>query len=232
MAVDEGLDAALDHAQRRAELMGDVRDELGADRFQVLLPGDVVQDEQRPRARAGIERRDDGAGDLQPDRPLAVDELDLALGARPARPDVRHEIEECDAVKDPLQPLVENVARRGEDRLERAVGQEDSVLRVDDEDGLLKAAEGGFEMGELPGAEPLQRCQLREQLAGRLAKRGPVGSCAGPGRNRRCPALYRPREFAERPAVRKDDPERNGQGEAERSRDQVEHASALRSEIR
>ena len=114
MAVDEGFDITLDNAKRCAEFVRDVGHEILAHDLQPLLFGDIVEHEEHPGAVLVIERRDERAGDFNPDGAIALDKLDLALGFRPSGAHSLDVSEKGHAMQDELEALVGGCSwRRG-----------------------------------------------------------------------------------------------------------------------
>ena len=105
MAVDQRFHVAFHDTQGRAQLMGDIRDEILADSLEHFLFGDVVQDEQRPRTRIGAERLHQSSRHFEPHGGAALDELELLAGFGVTAPDRTHIVEERDAVQHGFEPL-------------------------------------------------------------------------------------------------------------------------------
>ena len=234
VAIDKGLDVALDDAEWRAQLVRDIGDEILPHPLEFFLLGDVMEDEKRPRTLGAVQRRDERTGHLDPRGLRTVDKLDLVLRFGPAGADRIDVGQEIPGVQHEFEPLLEDVLGPREDRLQSAVGQENVIVRIDDEHRLLQAPQCGLELHELAEAELVQAVVLCDQLVGPGAKLVPVDAQAGrlvlvqEGLLR----VGRKDQAADGTPVIAQFLQRHAEANGEDQRDQDEHDSTLRSAIR
>ena len=98
VVIHEGLDIALDHGERGAELVGDVGDEFLANAFEGFLARYVVQNEQRPLPITAVERQGGCPRDLHPARFVRFDKLHFKTGLRPPCSHAFHVVQKLHAV--------------------------------------------------------------------------------------------------------------------------------------
>lgn len=170
MPVDEGLRIAFDDTERRAQLVGDIGYEIFSDGLQFFLLRDVMENEQGPRALLAVERRNRGAGDLDPERAVAIGELHFVLRLGLVFAHRLHVREKRDAVENKLEALVEDVGRAREDFLEGFVREQDVIVTIHNQHRFLETAQRGFELGELPGALMLESANLGDEVVGFAAE--------------------------------------------------------------
>jgi hypothetical protein len=76
---------------------------------------------------------------------------------------------------------MKNIFGVGKNGLKGLVGEEDVVLGVNQENGLLEASQGGLKLRELPRAGLLQLRDLRDEFIRCGAQLIPVVGCLGAG---------------------------------------------------
>jgi hypothetical protein len=160
--------------------------------------------------------------------------LDLVLRLGPPGADGLDVGQEFPRMQHELEPLLEDVLGPRKDRLQGAVGEENVVARVDDQDRLLQAAQRGLELHELAEAQLVQAVVFRDQLVGLGAELVPADPQAGRGVlvQKRLLRLGRQHKAADGAPVIAQFLQRHAEADGERQRDQDGHDSTLRSAIR
>ena len=161
LPVCKRFGSACDDTQRCAQFMRNICHEFLAHGFKFLLASDVVQDEQSPNLTRPICRRDRRARDLYPAYALPggilagkdFDFLPCLCLAAAHSADV---FEKGGAVEHAFEtpPLCRICL--GKNCREGFVRKEDCVVSANDEHRFAKAAQRGFQLGQLPGAKTLE----------------------------------------------------------------------------
>ena len=233
VAVDEGFDVTFDDAQRRAQLVRGVGDEVTAHALEFALAGHVMDHEERPLGFA-VGCRDRRAGHLDPQCVLAVGDLEFfawQLGALASGP---HVVEERDTAHDQLQAQVQQLAGGGEDFPQRTVGEMDVVRLVDDEHRFAQVAERGFQLRQLVGALLLQGGILDDEPVDGIGECPPGGqiTCGAVLVQQRQSTLGGVFEFGEGAVLFPERVQREPEGDREDDGNEKNHAGSFLSAIR